>query len=115
MAASDALMVARGAVSSERSKILVVDTSPRALELVSSADAAELVSVGAACPDHLVHTKRVPLWVSFDPELDDAETLVERLGCFHRPVARIGRAPVSKTGCWGFESLLACQSLGSGL
>ena len=21
----------------------------------------------------------------------------------------IGRAPVSKTGCWGFESLLACQ------
>jgi preprotein translocase subunit SecE len=25
-----------------------------------------------------------------------------------RPVAPIGRAPVSKTGCWGFESLLAC-------
>jgi hypothetical protein len=27
----------------------------------------------------------------------------------HRPVARIGRAAVSKTACWGFESLLACQ------
>ncbi len=27
-----------------------------------------------------------------------------------RPVARTGRAPVSKTGCWGFESLLACQA-----
>ena len=26
-----------------------------------------------------------------------------------RPVARIGRAAVSKTACWGFESLLACQ------
>ena len=26
-----------------------------------------------------------------------------------RPVAPTGRAPVSKTGCWGFESLLACQ------
>ena len=28
-----------------------------------------------------------------------------------RPVARIGRAAVSKTACWGFESLLACQLL----
>ena len=26
----------------------------------------------------------------------------------NRPVAPIGRAPVSKTGCWGFESLQAC-------
>ena len=26
-----------------------------------------------------------------------------------RPVALIGRAAVSKTACWGFESLLACQ------
>ncbi len=32
-----------------------------------------------------------------------------------RPVAQLGRAPVSKTGCWGFESLLACQvGVGSG-
>jgi rhamnulose-1-phosphate aldolase/alcohol dehydrogenase len=75
----DVLPALRGAVSSERSKVLVVDTSPRALEFVSSADAAELVSVGAACPDHLVHTKRVPLWVPFDPERDDAGTLVQRM------------------------------------
>lgn len=26
-----------------------------------------------------------------------------------RPVAQLGRAPVSKTGGWGFDSLLACQ------
>jgi preprotein translocase subunit SecE len=26
-----------------------------------------------------------------------------------RPVALTARAPVSKTGCWGFESLLACH------
>ena len=26
-----------------------------------------------------------------------------------RPVARIGRASDSKSGCWGFESLLACH------
>ena len=37
--------------------------------------------------------------------------LAERPCISYRPVARIGRAPVSKTGCWGFESLLACQIL----
>ena len=75
----EVLPALRGAVSDERSKILVVDTSPRALEFVSSRDAADLVSVGAACPDHLVHTKRVPLWVPFDLEQDDASTLAERV------------------------------------
>src|SRR5919205_161089 len=49
----------RGAVSSERAKLLTVDTSDRALEFVTSADAERLVTVGAPCPDHLVHTKRL--------------------------------------------------------
>jgi len=73
------LPVLRGAVSSERSKILTVDSSPRVEEFVRSRDAAELVTVGAACPDHLVNTKRVPLWVPFDPGSDDAETLAARI------------------------------------
>jgi rhamnose utilization protein RhaD (predicted bifunctional aldolase and dehydrogenase) len=37
------------------------------------------VRVGAACPDHLVHTKRLPLWVPFDPVEDDATALCERV------------------------------------
>jgi rhamnulose-1-phosphate aldolase/alcohol dehydrogenase len=69
----------RGAVSSERRKVLVVDASPRVQELVSSRDAPELVTVGAACPDHLVHTKRVPLWIPFDPASEDAEVLCARV------------------------------------
>jgi rhamnulose-1-phosphate aldolase/alcohol dehydrogenase len=69
----------RGAVSSERAKVLVVDTSPRVLEFVSSRAAPELTDVGAACPDHLVHTKRVPLWIPFDPGREDAETLAARI------------------------------------
>ncbi len=56
----------RGAVSSQHAKVLTVDTSPRAVEFVSSAQAAELVTVGAPCPDHLVHTKRLPLWIPSD-------------------------------------------------
>jgi rhamnulose-1-phosphate aldolase/alcohol dehydrogenase len=73
------LPVLRGAVSSERSKVLVVDRSPRVQELVSSRDAERLVGVGAACPDHLVHTKRVPLWVPFDPATEDAAVLGDRI------------------------------------
>jgi rhamnulose-1-phosphate aldolase/alcohol dehydrogenase len=69
----------RGAVSSERAKVLVVDRSPRVLEFVSSEAADELVTVGAACPDHLVHTKRLPLWIPFDPANEDPETLRARI------------------------------------
>jgi rhamnulose-1-phosphate aldolase/alcohol dehydrogenase len=69
----------RGALSSERHKILTVDTSPRAVEFASSAQAEQLVGVGAACPDHLVHTKRVPLWVPFDPGVEDAGVLAHRV------------------------------------
>jgi rhamnose utilization protein RhaD (predicted bifunctional aldolase and dehydrogenase) len=73
------LPAVRGAVSSERAKVLTVDTSPRSVEFVSSADAGHLVTVGAPCPDHLVHTKRLPLWIPYDPEADDAETLRGRI------------------------------------
>ncbi len=69
----------RGAVSSERAKVLTVDTSDRALEFVSSMEAEQLVTVGAPCPDHLVHTKRVPLWISYDPDTDDALALRARI------------------------------------
>lgn len=69
----------RGALSSEGQKVLAIDTSPRALEFVSSKAAPELTDIGAACPDHLVHTKRVPLWVPFDPGCEDGETLRERV------------------------------------
>jgi rhamnulose-1-phosphate aldolase/alcohol dehydrogenase len=75
----DVLPALRGAVSSERSKVLVADTSPRVVEFVSSKAAPSLTDVGAACPDHLVHTKRVPLWVPFDPSHEDAQTLRERV------------------------------------
>ncbi|HWC26867.1 MAG TPA: bifunctional aldolase/short-chain dehydrogenase [Solirubrobacteraceae bacterium] len=75
----DILPALRGAVSSERAKVLVVDTSARALEFVSSEQASALTDVGAACPDHLVHTKRVPLWIPFDPAGEDAAALRARI------------------------------------
>ena len=48
----------RGAVSSERPKVLIVDVSPAALSSSTRAT-PPTVEVGAACPDHLVHTKRL--------------------------------------------------------
>ena len=69
----------RGAVSSERTKILIADLSPAVLELVDSVQGPDVTSVGAACPDHLVHTKRVPLWVPYDPASESVGTLAERV------------------------------------
>src|SRR3954454_5104749 len=69
----------RGAVSSERAKVLTVDTSDRALEFVSSVEAEQLVTVGAPCPDHLVHTKPPALWIPYDSETDDAASLRARI------------------------------------
>ena len=69
----------RGAVSVDGPRILQLDTSPAVLDFVCAEGAAELSQIGAACPDHLVHTKRRPLWIDFDPEQDDAERLRERL------------------------------------
>jgi rhamnulose-1-phosphate aldolase/alcohol dehydrogenase len=76
---AELMPVLRGALSSERPKLLVADTSPRAVEFASAVDAPDLVSVGAACPDHLVHTRRLPLWIRFDPAGDDAGELAERI------------------------------------
>ncbi|WP_216326315.1 bifunctional aldolase/short-chain dehydrogenase [Deinococcus aestuarii] len=62
------LPILRGSMKGERPVILNVDRSSEVLEFVNSNAAAELSQVGAACPDHLVHTKRVPLFLDWTPE-----------------------------------------------
>ncbi|CAA9558413.1 MAG: Predicted rhamnulose-1-phosphate aldolase / Predicted lactaldehyde dehydrogenase [uncultured Thermomicrobiales bacterium] len=74
----------RGAVGTDGDgasapKILTVDAAEDVLAFVGGAASAALARVGAACPDHLVHTKRLPLWVAFDPAADGADALRERL------------------------------------
>jgi rhamnulose-1-phosphate aldolase/alcohol dehydrogenase len=69
----------RGAVSAETPKILQTDISEAVTEFVCGRDSGELSQVGAACPDHLVHTKVRPLWVEFDPAREGAAELKERL------------------------------------
>jgi rhamnulose-1-phosphate aldolase/alcohol dehydrogenase len=69
----------RGTVSAETPKILQADTSEAVTEFVCGRDSGQLSQVGAACPDHLVHTKVRPLWVDFDPSREGAAELKERL------------------------------------
>jgi rhamnulose-1-phosphate aldolase/alcohol dehydrogenase len=69
----------RGAVSSDGPRILQVDTSTDTIEFVCGQDSPQLSQVGAACPDHLVHTRRLPVWVDFDPRAENADTLRERV------------------------------------
>lgn len=71
--------IIRGAVSDDKKMILNYDRGEDVLEFVNSHDAAELSQIGAACPDHLVHTKRVPLYVNWDPASQDLEGLIQRI------------------------------------
>ena len=60
------LPVIRGAVSRSRYQVLRYDCSPEVLAFVGAERAREIAQVGAACPDHLVHTKHWPLFVEWD-------------------------------------------------
>ncbi|AZN42490.1 bifunctional aldolase/short-chain dehydrogenase [Paenibacillus albus] len=65
----------RGAVSDAKKMILTFDDANDVLAFVGGASAPELSQVGAACPDHLVHTKVVPLFIDWTPNVDDIEGL----------------------------------------
>ncbi|HEV7923082.1 MAG TPA: bifunctional rhamnulose-1-phosphate aldolase/short-chain dehydrogenase [Thermoanaerobaculia bacterium] len=46
------------------SRILELDDSEEVLAFVNREDAARIADIGAATPDHILHTKRLPLFVS---------------------------------------------------
>ncbi|HJT59605.1 MAG TPA: bifunctional aldolase/short-chain dehydrogenase [Ktedonobacteraceae bacterium] len=70
--------VLRGLVSAEKRQILRFEDSEDVLTFADSQDAPRLTKIGAACPDHLVHTKPWPLLVDWTPHASD-EGLVEAL------------------------------------
>ncbi|SDN88336.1 rhamnulose-1-phosphate aldolase/alcohol dehydrogenase [Alkalicoccus daliensis] len=76
---SDVMPFIRGQVFEEKAMILTYDDNEEVLTFVNSNNAEKLSQVGAACPDHLVHTKRVPLFVDWNPQSESAEDLKEKL------------------------------------
>jgi rhamnulose-1-phosphate aldolase/alcohol dehydrogenase len=72
---AEVLPIIRGGVSDEKKMILSYDSAPNVLQFVNSKDAASLSQVGAACPDHLVHTKMKPLFIDWDANTKDIDAL----------------------------------------
>lgn len=64
---ADVLPVIRGAVSKRKSAVLVYDDSDSILDFVGSERTPTVCVKGVACPDHLVHTKRTPLFIDWTP------------------------------------------------
>jgi len=73
------LPMIRGLVSKDEQAILSYFDDEHITEFVNSHDAAELSQVGAACPDHLVHTKRTPLYIDWSGNAEDIDELKEKL------------------------------------
>nr|WP_019241254.1 MULTISPECIES: bifunctional rhamnulose-1-phosphate aldolase/short-chain dehydrogenase [Bacillus] len=69
----------RGGVSSEKKMILSYDDSEQVCQFVNSHGAFDLSQIGAACPDHLVHTKRTPLFVNWNPVEENVSELIDKL------------------------------------
>lgn len=77
--AAEVMPAVRGAVSDAKKMILSFDDKDDVLDFVGGIDSPKLSQVGAACPDHLVHTKVVPLFIDWTPNAEDVEGLKAKL------------------------------------
>ncbi|MFE5321324.1 bifunctional aldolase/short-chain dehydrogenase [Paenibacillus sp. NPDC056579] len=77
--AAQVMPAIRGAVSDSKKMILSFDDAEDVLQFVGGQDSAKLSQVGAACPDHLVHTKVVPLFIDWTPNTNDVDGLKAKL------------------------------------
>ena len=62
------LPTVRGTCSVKEQVVTNIDVSDSIVEFLQRENAQALSQIGAACPDHLVHTKRVPLFINWDGE-----------------------------------------------
>ncbi len=69
----------RGQVSQQKRFIGTVQDDLKILRFVNSKDAARLAELGTSCPDHFLRTKIKPLYVDWNPQIEDATTLKNKL------------------------------------
>jgi len=84
---AEVLPVMRGAVSRHQPAILQYDDSPDVLDMLGHSDAGPVSQRGVACPDHLVHVKRLPLFVDWRPDEGPAalqQKLADGIAAFER-------------------------------
>lgn len=70
--------VARGLLSKNVKFIGTAQTDEATLRFVNSVDAPRLAELGTSCPDHFLRTKIKPLYVDFDPQNDNIDTLISK-------------------------------------
>ncbi len=56
----------RGLISKQQKMVLRFDDSDDVLEFIGSREGKRLSAIGPATPDHLIHTKRKPLWLDVE-------------------------------------------------
>ncbi|OWU66247.1 MAG: bifunctional rhamnulose-1-phosphate aldolase/short-chain dehydrogenase [Armatimonadetes bacterium Cent15-Ar3] len=76
---SRVLPTLRGALAKYGPAVFQIDSSAEVLDFVNSGHAKELSQVGAACPDHLVHTKMLPMFVEWNPSSGEEALKAELL------------------------------------
>ncbi len=69
----------RGQVSQQKRFIGTVQDDERILRFVNSNDAPRLAELGTSCPDHFLRTKIKPLYVDWNPQVENAATLKKKL------------------------------------
>jgi rhamnulose-1-phosphate aldolase/alcohol dehydrogenase len=69
----------RGQVSQFKRFVGTVQEDPTILRFVNSHDAPRLAELGTSCPDHFLRTKIKPLYVPWNPQTQDVDTLKQQL------------------------------------
>ncbi len=69
----------RGQVSTHQRFIGTIQEDEKILRFVNSRDAARLAELGTSCPDHFLRTKIKPLYVDWNPQVEDAAALKKKL------------------------------------
>ena len=75
----DLLPKLRGLVSQQNRFIGTIQHDDDILSFVNSHDAEGLSELGTSCPDHFLRTKIKPLYVDWDPQSGDADSLLDKL------------------------------------
>ncbi len=69
----------RGGVSSNRRVVAHVERSDEALAFAGSTWAEELCAPGTSCPDHYLRTRISPIFVPWNPNVEDTTALAKRV------------------------------------
>ena len=69
----------RGRVSQQRRFVATVQDDEKILRFVNSHDAPRLAELGTSCPDHFLRTKIKPLYVDWNPQVEDLDALRGKL------------------------------------